>query len=219
MGPVTGRHKSGEATRERLLTAATDLLYREGPAALTTARLAREARIVQSGFYTHFASVDQLMLEATGRIGARLRRLIQQGLARLRAQGGGGVAELRALFELVLQWVAEERVFITLVLRHRRDASAVGAAFAALVAQFHADLATHLLLLWGPEQTHADAAWRAQVDLHATLILGAFLAALESYVDRPDQPTGPLTEALARHGIAAVEDLFSPVAGTSHRAS
>lgn len=216
---MTGRRKSGEATRERLLGAATELLHREGPGALTTARLAREVQMVQSGFYTHFSSVDQLLLEATGRIGTRLRRLIQQGLARLRAQGGGGVSELQALFEVVLQWVAEERVFVTLVLRHRRDASPVGAAFGALIAQFHADLATHLLLLWGPEQTHADAAWRARVDLHATLILGAFLAALESYVDQPEQPTGPLTEALARHGIAAVVDLFLPVAGANDRAS
>lgn len=200
------RSQSGEATRERLVEAALEVLATDGPAALTTARLARAADIVQSGFYVHFSGVDACLAEATTRIGERLRGLILQGLAELRAVGGGDAGQLARFYGSVLGWLGAERRFIELFLRYRRDPSPPGRALAALLARFHDDVAEHLLLLWGPAGEEANAALRARTATHARLLVGLFLAAVEARLEHPED--SELTLALAHQTVALAEHLF-----------
>ncbi|MCS7057649.1 MAG: TetR/AcrR family transcriptional regulator, partial [Meiothermus sp.] len=53
------KRRDGQATRERLIQATVEILSREGLGAVSTARVARDAGIVQSGFYAHFASLEE----------------------------------------------------------------------------------------------------------------------------------------------------------------
>jgi AcrR family transcriptional regulator len=68
---------SGDDVRRRLLEAAARLLGEEGPSALTTRRLAREADTSTMAVYTHFGSMPALV-----------REVVAEGFARLYARVG-----------------------------------------------------------------------------------------------------------------------------------
>lgn len=51
-------------SRKAMLAAARELLLRDGPAALTHQRVARQARVGRATVYRHWPRVDQLLLDA-----------------------------------------------------------------------------------------------------------------------------------------------------------
>jgi len=60
--PYTAEHKS--RTRERIVTAAADLLRAEGLSGTGVARVMKQAGLTHGGFYAHFASKDELIADA-----------------------------------------------------------------------------------------------------------------------------------------------------------
>src|SRR4051812_6642049 len=71
-----GRRGKQGLTRQRLVEVTLTLLQREGLAAVTSTRIARDGGIAQPGFYAHFSSVEECM-----------RIAIEHALERLRALG------------------------------------------------------------------------------------------------------------------------------------
>jgi AcrR family transcriptional regulator len=69
-GEDTRSHQQGEATRERIIQAARELVVEHGYAGVSTAEVLDRAAVSRGGLYHHFASKDQLMaavLEAVER--------------------------------------------------------------------------------------------------------------------------------------------------------
>jgi TetR/AcrR family transcriptional regulator, transcriptional repressor for nem operon len=65
-------------TRERILAATRQQLFRRGPAEPSVGELMTAAGLTVGGFYSHFASKDELMLEAFGQLLADRRAALAQ---------------------------------------------------------------------------------------------------------------------------------------------
>lgn len=77
MGGMSPR-AADPAVRGALVDAATELLSEEGPGALTTRRVADQARASTMAVYTHFDGMDQLRLAVAEEGFARLRTLLDK---------------------------------------------------------------------------------------------------------------------------------------------
>src|SRR5690348_6542005 len=107
------RQAKKQATRERLLSAALEILVKEGVAGLSTTRIAQGASIAQSGFYVHFESIDACLAA----LGAQIAGTLVEFEAGLRRQ------RLRTLQpEKVLEDAAERmRIVLGHCVEHRRE--------------------------------------------------------------------------------------------------
>src|SRR5688500_5115251 len=71
--PTRRQRGSREATRERLVQAAIDLIRQGGVGAVSTVSVTQVAGFAQSSFYMHFANVDECLNAAAEQIGEGLR--------------------------------------------------------------------------------------------------------------------------------------------------
>ncbi|CAN5716994.1 hypothetical protein BH10ACT1_BH10ACT1_05790 [soil metagenome] len=107
------------STRDRLIRAAIAIADEDGVAAITTVRVTREAGIAQSSYYTHFASLDEL-LEAVGRIGADHSRRSNR-TARLRFRDDPDPERQRDLYRVPLEEIRAHPDLFRLQLRARTE--------------------------------------------------------------------------------------------------
>jgi len=115
--------RSREATRARLLEAATALFAQHGLHGVTSARIARRAGVATGTFYLHFKDKETLFREIVFAALAELR------LRQSRAAGGavpGSVAELRARTAELLSFTEENRDLIRVVFARGAEHSGVG---------------------------------------------------------------------------------------------
>jgi AcrR family transcriptional regulator len=201
--------RDGEVTRERLISAAIDILSTEGSASLSTVRLAQAAGIVQSGFYVHFKNVGECEYVAAGRIGERIRRIIADWMAELREHAPIGIEPLLLHYDRVLRLLLSEWQFIALFIRYRRDPSLLGRAMAELHRSVHGDIVEHLLVLgrpYGLTNSHEPI-----LAAHAQLILSAVLAATESIADGLVERRELVVQVLAEQTFLPLASFFNAV--------
>ncbi len=195
---VSPRPGSGDrrTTRRRLLSAAVDLLREEGEAALSTTRLTQEVGIVQSGFYSHFPSVDACLAEAAALVVEEIRLPVRQWMEELRRQEPTEPALERttAHFVRVLGILEPRWPFLDLLERYRRAPGPLGEALAGMHAELVSDVRDYLTAIWAQEGLAADA---ARPDLLAPLIVAMVVAAADVVSHDPDQSREAAAEALA----------------------
>jgi AcrR family transcriptional regulator len=210
-----GRRPAGE-TRALLVEAAVRLLSEEGPSAVTTTRLAAEVGIVQSGFYAHFGSVDEVVAAACSRVVDQAREPIGQWMLELVDADPGDLTVLAAHYRRVLDLLAPRWGAIELVLRHRRDPTLLGTRLAEVWDVMDADIVEYLLSLV-PEALRGPppASVRRRVSLLAHLLVGAVTNVLETLADDPEQDRDAASRTLAvlsHHTVTAAFDELFPAA-------
>lgn len=172
------KRRDGQATRERLIQATVEILSREGPGAVSTARVARDAGIVQSGFYAHFASLEDCVVVAAEHIGQRIQSTVTEGLSLLREQGAGDFELVMAQYHRVLTELEAEWQFVELLLRYFRDPSPLGRTLAAIQRSIRDELTHHLLVLLKP--LGIPDGGRPEAAYLADLIVNMLLSSVQS---------------------------------------
>lgn len=144
------KRRDGQATRERLIQATVEILSREGLGAVTTARVARDAGIVQSGFYAHFASLEDCVVVAAEHIGERIRDTIREGLSLLREEGVDDFELVLTQYRRILGQLEAQWQFVELLLRYFREPTPLGRTLAAIQQSIRDELTQHLMTLLKP---------------------------------------------------------------------
>ncbi|MCS7194001.1 MAG: TetR/AcrR family transcriptional regulator [Meiothermus sp.] len=144
------KRRDGQATRERLIQATVEILSREGLGAVSTARVARDAGIVQSGFYAHFASLEECVVVAAEHIGQRIRDSIREGLSLLREQGVGDFELVLSLYRRLLTEVEAQWQFVELLLRYFREPTPLGRTLFSIQQSIRDELTQHLVAILKP---------------------------------------------------------------------
>ncbi|MFN3392025.1 MAG: TetR/AcrR family transcriptional regulator [Meiothermus ruber] len=187
---MTGHHKKrqkrphGEATREKLIEATVRILSQEGLGAVSTARLAREVGIVQSGFYAHFDSLEACISVAAERIGERIRASLAEGLELLGSQGPGDYHLVKAQYHRLLTELQQQWVFVELLIRYFRDPSPLGRALSRVQQGLRSDLVSYLTRVVEP--LNWPKGGRPQAGFMADLLVSMTLSAVESLRWEPD---------------------------------
>lgn len=161
-----------EATRERLVQAAIDLIRQGGVSAVSTVSVTQAAGFAQSSFYMHFANVDECLKAAAKQVGERLRVFIAATRQEVQDRGE------KEHFQTVLNLFLQERQFAELLLRHRHDSSALGQILGQIMEQIRTDLVADLWQLaqeMGVGEEDYD-----RVLLQSEFILASVLAAGEA---------------------------------------
>lgn len=193
--PRTSRKEAKERTRQRLLDAIVRLLHDEGPTALTTARIAEQAGIAQPTFYVHFPDLEAALDETAERLGdALLGRMQERAPAPEEADPRDAI---RAAFRALVDAMLADRRLAEIFLRHRRDQSSpFGKRFRRVLAQTR-------------ERIEAQLEARGVPDpgVHAALITGAAIGAVEALLDRRIADRDAAVEALVHHTTMALAPL------------
>lgn len=188
------RRRDRQATWQRLVDAAIDLIRSHGIDALTTINVTQAAGIVQSGLYMHFRDLDDCKRAAAEQVATRIRRFVADHRHHSTTDASGTARH----FEAVLSLYETERRFAELFVRCRHDASPVGIVMRQLWDQMRADLDADLRAQFG----HLEP---ARIAIHAELILGMVVAAGEAILDGRITDAGLLSHELgaAVTGVAA----------------
>lgn len=209
--PVRRRRRPQGQTRERLVEAAVSLLAREGPAAVSTTRLAAEVGIVQSGFYAHFGSVDECLAEACRRVVDEARAPITEWMGELAATDSGDLERLTAHFARVLDLLVPRWQAVELVLRHQRDPGPLGQQLAEVGRTLDRDVHAYLRSIADVLPDPLPRAAERRLALLAHLAVGLVMSALEAIADEPglDRAAVARSLAVASHHMvgSALEEL------------
>ena len=138
------KRSNGLATHQKIVSAAVTIMREEGPAGVTTARLAEASGIVQSGFYTHFKNVDEAIVAAAEHTGQRLRDIIKQWRMEIVALGDVTVQQLAEHYASLIRLLLKERHFTELYLQYRRTPTSLGTALRQFEVNVIADVGVHL---------------------------------------------------------------------------
>lgn len=173
------------ATQRLLVEALTRVVRAEGFEKASATRIAREAGLSRSGFYEHFANVDELSLFVLD----DLLATTQDVDLRARSLAGSSRRELpEYALELLLTSVIENRDFYRHILLSDRAGGVVGRAMERITES--ARPVVELALPGRP----AD-----QLDLHAASIGGTVLGVLMHFLRTGDQRSAPeLTREVIR---------------------
>lgn len=144
------KRRDGQATRERLIQATVEILSQEGLGAVSTARVARDAGIVQSGFYAHFASLEDCVVAAAEHIGQRIQGTIREGLSLLREKGVSDFDLILSQYRRILTQLEDQWQFVELLLRYFREPTPLGRALATIQQSIRDELTQHLMALLKP---------------------------------------------------------------------
>ncbi|MEL1265455.1 TetR/AcrR family transcriptional regulator [Pseudoxanthomonas putridarboris] len=96
---TTARSSQKEASRERILDAASRAVRRVGFHGVGVADVMREAGLTHGGFYAHFDSRDALLSAAVARAGSDVASILEENMNRLTR---AGLSPFRALVESYL---------------------------------------------------------------------------------------------------------------------
>jgi AcrR family transcriptional regulator len=214
----TRRRGDRRTTRQRLLASAVRLLREEGEAAVSTTRLTQEVGIVQSGFYSHFPSVDACLAEAAALVVAEIREPVRQWMDELRHQESDAPAlvleRTAAHFGRVLGILEPRRPFLDLMERYRRAPGPVGAALAAVHAEIVGDVRAYLVRLWERDGLPVGPPQAERIDLVAALVVTLVVAAADVLGRDP----GRRREDAARALAVAVNPLVGDAMDAARRA-
>ncbi|HEV3359918.1 MAG TPA: TetR family transcriptional regulator [Pseudonocardiaceae bacterium] len=170
------RQERKQRTRKALLDAALELLDDRGFASLSLREVAKQAGIVPTAFYRHFASMDELGVALAEESMRSLRHMIRSA-----RQTSSKLIE--SSVHTLHEHVRAQRAHFRFIVRERYGGTgAVARAIAVELKLFASDLAVDLARLDGLREWPTD-------DLHmlADLIVAAMLATVLDLLDiRPD---------------------------------
>jgi AcrR family transcriptional regulator len=179
--PAAGsRRKRKQRTRADLLQAALVLLKDKSFGGLSLREVSREAGVVPTAFYRHFASMEELGLALVDESFRTLRQMIRAARSEANAEH-----VIRSSVEILVRHVHEHRLHFRFVARERfGGVSALRQAIRNEIRLFSSELATDLarfpyLNAWSTEDLH----------MMAGLIVNAMVSTAEEILDMPiDRP-------------------------------
>lgn len=175
------RAEQKQQTRHALLQAARHLMESgRGFGSISLREVAKTAGIVPTGFYRHFADMDQLGLALVSEVGETFRETIR--LVRHNELVLGGITD--ASVRIFLDVVAAHRTQFLFLAREQYGGSLpVRKALSALREGISSDLAADLALM--PKWQHLDGAALAVM---ADLVVKTVFATLPELIDPPTEP-------------------------------
>jgi AcrR family transcriptional regulator len=198
------------------MDAVTDLLYEEGPVAMSTVRIAQRAGIVQSGFYRHFPSVEECLRAKADQLGADLAWPALNGISSLYETDPTNAALLANVLEEFFIGMLTHRRLYQLMVRHRHDASPLGEAFRRVFDQSRLELTASLWALARrfrlPVTARSGVALLAEFAIESTSSVGTALL-----TGRARDPRAA-AETLARCLVSAVTAEFQHMYAEGPRA-
>lgn len=211
---ASSRKASKERTRGKLIQATLKVLYKHGPAALTTGRIAEHAGVAQPTFYVHFSDMEDALTQAADTVAEKLLQRLKDYREPVRLDGP--LEPVRAAFAATVNALLSEPKMAELFLRHRRDvASPLGRRWREIVDRARADLLADMRAM-GLEETVPH------LDILGDLIVGMVLTVVEGVLDRRITDRDAAIETLVRVTIAQlIPGADQPLAGeiTSIRSS
>lgn len=152
---MSSRDERKLQTRQTLLQAALRMsLEGRSFASISLREVTREAGVVPTAFYRHFASMDELGVALVDDACLRLRRLLRD--ERIKAEGVGHIALQRSVM-LFLLYVQQESAHFEFLVRERMGGSApVRQAIGREIQHFIADLSNDFRLF--PEMRNLPSA-------------------------------------------------------------
>ena len=176
------RAERKERTRQRLLDVTLHLITDRSLAGISLREVAREAGIVPTAFYRHYASMDALGVDLVDECMRPLRQMIRDA-RRGRAAHGDIIGDTVAVLAKQVQDHPDQFRFLT---RERYGGvSAVRRAIAIELRMFTSDLTIDLARLTaGFDWTSDDLEMAA--DLMVTSMLGTTMTLLESDARHPE---------------------------------
>jgi AcrR family transcriptional regulator len=201
------------STRKRLVDAVIEIVRGEGLGALTTVEITRRAGIAQPGFYKHFRNVDECLEEATKEVLDGMRETF--GAMRRRIRDRNDPEEVAEHFRAVLDAVAMDPSFNELIVRYRRDPSALGRAIREVEARVVADFVDEL---WNEAKNSGLLPeHRGRVVALAELIRGALSGSVERVLDDPAADRNALARNLSEFTVAGTRASLGSLLGKSRR--
>jgi AcrR family transcriptional regulator len=175
------RAEQKQQTRQALLAAARELIENgRGFGSISLREVAKAAGIVPTGFYRHFADMDQLGLALVSEVGQAFRETIRR--VRQNEFELGGLTE--ASVRIFLEGVSANRAQFLFLAREQYGGSRpVRQALATLREGISSDLAADMALM--PRWQHLDATALAVL---ADLVVKSVFATLPELIDPPEQP-------------------------------
>jgi len=190
------RKASKERTHKKLIKATLKVLLREGPADLTTGRIAEEAGVAQPTFYVHFADMDQALSEAADWVEERLNTNLREGRKNLKL--GSPYETIRNAFQISVESMVKDSRLTSLFLRHRRDTSTpLGRRFRKMHERAREELLRDLKAIGMTNEMVPD------LGVHAHLVVGMTLSMVEALIDKELQDPEACYDSLARMALGA----------------
>ena len=174
------RRERKQRTRADLLQAALLLLKDKGFSSLSLREVSREAGVVPTAFYRHFASMEELGLALVDESFRTLRQMIRSARSETNPEH-----VIRSSVEILVRHVHENRLHFRFIARERfGGVSALRQAIRSEIRLFSSELATDLarfpyLNAWSTED----------LQMMAGLIVNAMVSTAEEILDLPiDRP-------------------------------
>jgi AcrR family transcriptional regulator len=183
--------KNAEVTRRKLVGAAIEILRRQGPDAVTTARVARSAGLKQSAFSVHFAGRDEVLEAAANEIVRLMTERLESHLEGCDSSDLAG--SLRNTYEAEISGFLAERELTRLFLRHRvDDGTPLGRVFSRHLASARELLAWRLSKVSG---VAGDECVRLYVEMRQASMFGVIEALVENRLRDRDTSVRDLSAA------------------------
>jgi AcrR family transcriptional regulator len=178
------RQERKQRTRQALLQAALTLLENQSFSSLSLREVTREAGVVPTAFYRHFASMEELGLALVDESFHTLRQMIRGA----RAEPLAYERVIRRSMEILVRHVHQHRLHFRFIARERSSGvTRLRQAIRNEIKLFSSELSTDLarfpyLNEWSTEDLHMMAA----------LIVNAMVGTVEAILDAP--PESPTAE-------------------------
>lgn len=191
LDPHETRAERKERTRQRLLDVTLDLVGERGLAALSLREVAREAGLVPTAFYRHFASMDELGVALVDESMRPLRQLIRDA----RRDTAAASDIIRASVAVLGKQVHDHRAEFGFLTRERYGGvAAVRRAISTELRLFTSELTVDLARLTAGRGWSSDDLEMA-ASLMVTAMMGAVLDLLETDPRHPDDERRVLDRA------------------------
>ncbi len=189
------RQANKERTRNRLVQAILKVLYKHGPAALTTGRVAELAGVAQPTFYVHFKDMDDALERVAAWVADQLVIRLSEGADSVSTESVAALTD--AIGATLRAFVADPKT-AELFLRHRRDASSpIGRRWTKITDGLRGRAIEQLQGL----EMRAPA---TDVPIYADLLIGMIFALIEGLVDKRITDLDHAAEIAARTTLAGI---------------
>jgi AcrR family transcriptional regulator len=193
--------------RQKLVEAALTLVAREGAAALTVARLAREVGMDASGFYAHFKNIVECEQAAAETFAGYMRSHLEPYSA-LRLTTDFDQASARTA-DLLRSWLRRPN-WIVLLGRCQYERSPIGEATRNLLDVVREDITDALM------QRAAELSLRGhrlrELSMAAELSMGVFVTVLNRLAAGRERDIGEAAAALVRANVTLIGAEFARMA-------
>lgn len=185
---MSSRKASKERTRAKLIQATLKVLYKHGPSALTTGRIAEEAGVAQPTFYVHFSDMQDALTQAAEAVADKL--LVRLKDYRDDLDASAPAESIRGAFAASVNALLSEPKMAELYLRHRRDVNTpLGKRWRQITQRARDDLRSDL-------ETMGLAEHVEDLGIYAELIVGMTLTVTEGVLDKRIEDKDAAIDAL-----------------------